>query len=78
MELFRRFLQQHKGAQSGAGHAVSRCLFQFFFFNFANSLACRGGNMQRLIFDDTTEAGKEAYVRDVDPAGSYSFVDLSS
>jgi hypothetical protein len=34
--------------------------------------------MQRLIFDDTTEAGKEAYVRDVDPAGSYSFVDLSS
>jgi hypothetical protein len=33
--------------------------------------------MQRLIFEDTTEEGKEVYVQDADPAGPYPIVVLA-
>lgn len=36
-------------------------------------LVCSGGNLQRLIFDDTAEPGKEAYVRDTDAPGAHFF-----
>jgi hypothetical protein len=33
--------------------------------------------MQRLIFEDTTEEGKEVYVQDADRAGPYPIVALA-